>query len=211
MRAIIKGREPQSLTQHRASQHCNYDNYADKANLRAALVHEQHGICCYCMGRIHATNHGMKIEHWRCQARHAGDELSYTNLLGACMGGEGNPAIQQHCDTRKGDRDLRWSPANPQHAIETRVVFDLDGTIRSPHPEFNDELNSVLNLNMAWLKQNRKQALDGLLTWYRTAAPRPNRTKLLQKYDKLTSAAAGTELGAFSPVAAAWIKRKLEA
>jgi hypothetical protein len=53
MRAITKGREPASLTAHRRTEHCDYDNYADREGLRHALVTEQHGICCYCMARIH--------------------------------------------------------------------------------------------------------------------------------------------------------------
>ena len=52
MRAITKGAEPPSLTAHRQTPHCDYDNYPDKAALRQALVTEQRSICCYCMRRI---------------------------------------------------------------------------------------------------------------------------------------------------------------
>ena len=52
MRAITKGPEPVSLTAHRQTPHCDYDNYAAKDDLRNALVSEQRGLCCYCMGRI---------------------------------------------------------------------------------------------------------------------------------------------------------------
>ena len=52
MRAIAKGREPQSLAAHRRKPHSNYDNYEDKDALRKALAGEQRGLCCYCMGRI---------------------------------------------------------------------------------------------------------------------------------------------------------------
>ena len=37
MRTIVKNREPASLTTHRNTPHCNFDNYADKDALRAAL------------------------------------------------------------------------------------------------------------------------------------------------------------------------------
>ena len=52
MKAIAKGPEPASLTAHRQTPHGNYDNYAAKDHLRSALVAEQRGLCCYCMGRI---------------------------------------------------------------------------------------------------------------------------------------------------------------
>ena len=81
MRAIPKGPEPSSLTAHRQTAHCGYDNYADKDALRDALVTEQGCICCYCMGRIHNGPATMKIEHWRCQSRYRAEELSYRNLL----------------------------------------------------------------------------------------------------------------------------------
>ena len=45
MRSIAKGPEPASLTTHRNMPHCDYDNYADKDTLRAALVADQRGLC----------------------------------------------------------------------------------------------------------------------------------------------------------------------
>lgn len=65
---IIKGAEPNSLAQHRAQAYSDYDNYEQKDDLRAALVGEQRGLCCYCTGRIRAVSTAMKIEHWQCQA-----------------------------------------------------------------------------------------------------------------------------------------------
>ena len=60
MRAITKDPEPMSLTVHRQTPHCDYDNYAAKDDLRNALVSEQRGLCCYCMGRIHNEPTTMK-------------------------------------------------------------------------------------------------------------------------------------------------------
>ena len=163
MRAITKGAEPPSLTAHRQTPHCNYGNYVPKDDLRHALVSEQRGLCCYCMGRIHNGPGTMKIEHWRCQARHAGEQLNYRNLLGACLGGQGQPARLQHCDTRKDDRDLQWNPADPADHIETRVRYEADGGIRSDDAGFDSELADVLNLNLQWLKNNRKGVRDAIL------------------------------------------------
>ena len=166
MRAITKGVEPASLTAHRHTAHGGYDNFADKAGLRRALVREQRGLCCYCMGRIRGDGTGMKIEHWRCQRRHRNQELDYRNLLAACSGGGGRPGRLQHCDTKKGDRRLRWNPADPAHRVETRLRYELDGAIRSDDAEFDDQLDRVLNLNLSVLKNNRKGVWDAFLEWW---------------------------------------------
>lgn len=167
MRAITKGQEPPSLTAHRQTAHCDYDNYPGKDELRAALVAEQRGLCCYCMGRIESTADRMKIEHWRCQSRNSGDQLSYRNLLGACRGGHGQPATKQHCDTRKGEQDLRWNPSDPAHQIERRVRYEMDGSVRSDDADFNAQLDEVLNLNLAVHRNSRKAMFDAIQEWWR--------------------------------------------
>lgn len=188
MRAITKRQEPPSLTAHRQTPHCGYENYTGKDELRAALVAEQRGLCCYCMGRIESAPNRMKIEHWRCQSRNAGDQLSYRNLLGACRGGHGQPATHQHCDTRKGERDLRWNPADPDHQIERRVRYGLDGSIRSDDVEFNTQLEDILNLNLAALLNSRKAAMDAVHKWWKWERDRLRgrvpRDRILRKRDE---------------------------
>ncbi len=167
MRTITKGVEPPSLVQHRLTRHSDYDNYADKAALREVIVREQRGLCCYCMRRIHSDTTTMKIEHWRCQSRYPTEQLNYRNLLAACLGGEGRPPYLQHCDTKKGNDDILWNPANHLHHIETRLRYEPDGTIRSDDPMFDSQLKDVLNLNLSVLKNNRAGVLDGVLGWWR--------------------------------------------
>ena len=121
MRTIQKNCEPASLTAHRKTSHANYDNYADKDTLRQSLFIEQRGLCCYCQSRIRADANGMKVEHWQCQANYAARDLDYRNLLGSCLGGECRPEREQHCDTRKGNDDLCFCPADPAHPIERRL------------------------------------------------------------------------------------------
>lgn len=209
MRAITKGVEPPSLTAHRHTAHSDYDNYADKDALRHALVTEQRGLCCYCMGRIHNGPDRMKIEHWRCQSRHPEEQLNYRNLLGACLGGHGQPRHLQHCDTRKGDRDLRWNPAEPAHHIETRLRYEVDGSIRSDEAEFDRELNEVLNLNLPRLKNNRKGVLDAVLDWWRQEkreGPVP-RTRFERERNRRVE--GNGELEPFCQVAAWWLEQRL--
>lgn len=167
MRTITKNHEPVSLVEHRKKPHSDYGNYQAKDDLRNALVTEQRGLCCYCMARIRPVPASMKIEHWRCQRHYRDEELKYRNLLGACLGGQGNPVRLQHCDTRKGDKDLKWNPAEPVHHIETRIRYELDGSIRSDEAEFNEQLNDVLNLNLPILKNIRKHLLEAVLHWWR--------------------------------------------
>ena len=169
MKAIVKGREPNSLVECRnARPKLKYSDYRDVGTLQECLVEEQRGICCYCMGRIRPTDQDMKVEHWHSRKLHPKEQLDYSNLLGACKGNEGNPATRQHCDTSKGKEDLSRNPANPQHRIESFIQFGTDGTIRSQDPEFDRELNEVLRLNLEFLKNRRKARLDN----FRDALPR---------------------------------------
>lgn len=62
MRTLQKGPEPATLTQHRQQPHADYDNYADKAALRQALVAEQRGLCCYCQSRIPAIIRAQRVD-----------------------------------------------------------------------------------------------------------------------------------------------------
>ncbi len=172
MRPIVKRQEPASLAAHRRSHPQDFEGYEDKATLRAALVDEQRGLCCYCMGRIKTNHNKMKVEHWRCQQRYLEDRLRYGNLLGACYGGEGSPPELQHCDTSKGELDLRWNPANPAHRIEARIRYDPDGRIRAYDPSFDDELNKVLHLNVQVLQAGRESVYRSVADWLRSEKAR---------------------------------------
>ena len=61
MRAIAKGNEPACLAEHRATEHSFYQNYQGKDVLRAALVAEQRGLCCYCTSRIYADRQECQV------------------------------------------------------------------------------------------------------------------------------------------------------
>lgn len=207
MRAIAKGNEPACLTEHRAQPHSNFDNYEGKPALRAALVAEQRGLCCYCMTRIVADGQKMKIEHWQCQANYPLLQLKYANLLGTCLGGQGAKPEGQTCDNRKANLDLKWNPATVTHAIESRVKYRNNGEVRSDDQQFNDELDSVLNLNIAYLKNNRKGALEAVQKWWQIK--KPNRNQVQARINKIDNGVG--ELEPFSPVAVWFLKRKLAA
>ena len=209
MRSIVKGAEPRNLTGHRLTSHSSYDNYPDKEGLRVALVTEQRGLCCYCMGRISPEPKRMKIEHWRCVAKYPLEQLDYKNLLGSCMGREGRGIKLQHCDTRKADRDLRWNPADPDHCVELRIEYSADGAIRSTDKDFDKQLNEDLNLNIWFIKNGRKGVLDSIGGWWRSLGVGDRtvfRRRLEKKILKLTEAPL---MDAYDPVAIWWLKKRL--
>lgn len=206
MREITKGPEPKSLTEHRAGEYCDYDNYQGKDDLRQALIVEQRGLCCYCMGRIRVQPTAMKIEHWQCESRFQAAQLIYRNLLGACLGGEGQPSHLQHCDTRKGDHDLQWNPAEPAHHIETRVKYELDGTIRADDLVFDGQLNDVLNLNLPQIKNNRKGVLTAVLKWWGERKPVP-KEQIAREIERRVGGHG--ELQPYCQVAVWWLNQHL--
>lgn len=204
MRTIQKGREPSSLTRHRQQPHADYDNYVDKDALRQALVAEQHGVCCYCQSRIKATPNGMKIEHWQCQADHPERQLDFSNLLGACTGGQGRPEREQHCDTRKGNGGLCFSVCDPTHPIERKIRFLGDGTIRSDDATVNEEINTVLNLNLPRLVNNRK----GVLVAFQSCLERGASLDPARELPKWDGSQPG-DLPEFSQVVVYWLQKRL--
>lgn len=203
MRTIQKGPEPATLIQHRQQLHADYDNYADKAALRQALVAEQRGLCCYCQSRIRATPEGMKIEHWQCQANHPGRQLDFGNLHGACLGGHGRPEREQHCDTRKGNNGLCFSVCDPAHPIERQIRFLGDGTIKADDAAIEVALNAVLNLNLSRLVSNRKAVLAAFQQRLQDGR-RVDPARELPKWD-------GSEPGdlpEFAQVVVYWLRKK---
>lgn len=217
MRAITKLPEPPSLAQHRANAHTNYDNYADKDTLRAQLVVEQRGLCCFCGGRIVANAGRMKIAHWLPQTPYPAHQLDYWNLLGACLGNEGQKRNKQHCDTHQGNTRLSRNPADPDHRIEDFIQFLPDGTITSHNPTLAEELGQrkadgefeegVLNLNLSFLRTNRRNALAAFTKGLakRGHLSEPTLGRLIAKWRGDNPG----ELEAYAPVIVYWLRKRL--
>ncbi len=207
MKAITKGDEPACLTERRATEHSFYQNYQGKDALRAALVAEQRGLCCYCTSRISADGRAMKIEHWRGQRAYPHLQLNYDNLLGACRGGEGEPLLNQHCDTRKGGRDLMVNPASLDQDIVHGIRYQSNGEIRSDHVQLDGEIDDILGLNVAVLKNSRKSVLDVVLAWWQNK--KPNHAQVQARIDKFDNGVG--ELEPFTPVAVWFLNKRLAA
>lgn len=159
MKYISKNREPYSLTQYRLQQGAYFDGYQDKDDLRDSLLQEQKYICCYCLQRISIDN--MRIEHWQSQTDFPAQQLSYSNLLGACSGNEGQPKKLQHCDVHKGNTALKTNPTVENNCVF--VKFRANGEVYSDDIDVNNDLNVVLNLNLQTLVNNRKIVLEEAL------------------------------------------------
>jgi len=210
MRAIVKGPEPHSLTQYKLTPGASYAGYPDKDELRASLVTEQRGLCCYCLRSIRPQYDAMKIEHWHSQAptRYPAEQLTYSNLLGACLGNEGQAWCHQHCDTRKRDRDFSRNPANPMPRIEDLIRFRADGRIVSDNLAFDAELNDVLNLNEAFLKNSRKAVLDAFTHGFAKRGHLPRATLLRWAQDWNGELGVG-DLREFCQVVVYWLRKRL--
>lgn len=163
MRTISKEQEPIELVWYRSQPGAVYDGCGHElvSRLRSALLSEQGYICAYCMQRITADS--MKVEHWHSQSRFPSEQLDYTNLLGCCPGNEGHPPKDQHCDTHKAENDISFNPANCDHRLRMKIRFTGDGTICSEDSLFNEEINTILNLNLKRLKNNRKAVWESVL------------------------------------------------
>lgn len=207
MKNISKEAEPESLNRHRCNTNSDYDNYPKKDNLRESLVGEQRGICCYCTQRIRPSADGMKIEHWQCQSRFPEKQLDYSNLLGACLGCQGQALERQHCDTRKGDLDLTYDPANPNHDVESKLAFLGDGTIQSTDTAFDSEINEILNLNERILVKNRKATLEPIESGFMTK--KLSKADIQKELRKWNGESDDKDLEPFCQVVVYYLRKKL--
>lgn len=214
MRQIKKGKEPREWQEHRSTPGATYDpekgpgpTAETKQALREALVREQGYLCCYCMGRIRPTQDGMKIEHWAAQSMFPEHRMTYSNLLGACLGGEGSRPADQHCDTAKGNKALQIHPADPGKDCSALFGYASTGKIDGRADEARRDI-LTLNLNASRLVQARKAVLEGLLAWFRSHKNRGrsvSRSELLRKMRSHDD--TSEELDPFCQVAIYWLTK----
>jgi uncharacterized protein (TIGR02646 family) len=220
MRAIAKGREPKQLEEYRCKPDATYDGplFTWKGNpdedsvkdaIRRELLKEQGHLCAYCMKRI--DDRGMKVEHWHCQDNYSDEQLDYQNMLGVCQGHEREPYNQQTCDTRKGNKDLKYNPANPNHRIESHIKFLGTGRIQAHDDgEFDEQLNKVLNLNKPRLVQNRQAIWNAVHDKLSTKSGSRTPAELQRLLDHWNRPDEEGRLQEYCAVAAYYLRRRLE-
>ena len=94
------------------------------------------------------------------------------------------------------------------HRVEEVIRFGGDGRVSSDDPAFDRELNEVLNLNLAFLMNNRK----AVLTAFKDALPRSGalRRPTLEKWLRHWNGESGTgELQAYCQVIVYWLRKRL--
>ena len=184
------------------------DNRLPKKALVEQLLREQGYLCAYCMTRIDLET--MSVEHW--QPRHPSAlefeskcevndlrklSIDYKNMLAVCDGNQGHPKRFQHCDTLKGNRVLKYNPANQAHHPKLQIRYlKSTGKIESQDDEFNRQIGGVdgdpgiLNLNLNQIKDNRLEVIrrvNHMLDKLRENASRKDIQKLLDNWQKPNS------------------------
>lgn len=133
MRYIEKMPEPVRFTEWKNAANDDwvpsFDNMASdvKEKLKASLIKEQRGICCYCESKL--IKNDSHIEHFRPQERFQELSLDYNNLFCSCQSNlkKGDP---RHCGNAKGewfDEELLISPLSPDCA--SHFCYTADGHV----------------------------------------------------------------------------------
>lgn len=188
-----KGAEPPSLRAARSVPGAVWEQppaVLDKQEVRAALLRDQQGLCAYCQRRIAnepATDAGrgaedrrMRVEHW--QARHpkaastgpaqrsaSSTEFVWDNLFGVCSGRvplePGSDRLGAICDAARGNRPLFLNPLGPSgRRPRDHLRYLGDGKLTSSQPQALEDVEAHLNLNASFLKGQRVEVIEGLMT-----------------------------------------------
>jgi len=157
------------------------DNRLPREELKKSLLQEQGYLCAYCMSRI--TEESMSVEHWRPQKPKPENgtlspeeqeenrklSIDYKNMLAVCSGNEGKNPHEQHCDTRKGNKTLKYNPSDRSHHAKLQISYLFSsGKIESGDPEFCLQLGNdtgdegILNLNYNLLRNNRLEVIKSI-------------------------------------------------
>ena len=118
----------------------SYDPYVElqgkeKSAVLEALLNEQEGLCAYCMGPIDIERGTISIEHYVPRSpnaqglerergkRHA---LDWKNFLGVCSGYTPIRGRRvEHCDKRRGDKEITLRPADRLIPSNTHYSINL--------------------------------------------------------------------------------------
>lgn len=126
-----------------------FDSDFPKNEVKEFLIHEQRGLCAYCMRRISPDIHS-RIEHWMPLSKDKEKAIDYNNMLGVCDGGEKMISRQGHilcCDAHKKEAEITISPLNKVQM--DKIAYKFDGTIYT-EPRDKDmerDINEILLLN----------------------------------------------------------------
>ena len=187
MRRIEKRQEPESLRAYRESlteslpETDIWDPYQPKNDARELVTREQRELCAFCQGFMAWGKTRIKLAHIVPQKVLVDGkrlDLVWTNIVGACNGGEGKPGDLQHCDTRQGNSRLH-PELDPVQFTNGSLTYDKNGGVyrADGNPDIQDQLDDVLGLNLGHIKDKRVAALDALKSDLAESADRERRLK----------------------------------
>jgi hypothetical protein len=103
-------------------------------------------------------------------------DLVWTNIVGACNGGERTPGHLQHCDTRQGNSRL-CPELDPVQFENGSLTYDKYGGVyrADGNLDVQDQLDDVLGLNLDHIKEKRVAALRALKSYLAEGADRERR------------------------------------
>lgn len=121
----------------------------------------------------------------------------------------GHIGDEDHCDRLKNDNDISFSPLDS--AFIDTLEYKNDGEIRSAKPEYNKEMNEVLNLNTPLLKSNRKTFQATVMNEIiRQQGEKPWTKSVINKYiQKYSSKNKDGKLTPYCGIILYYFKRKL--
>lgn len=205
MITINKSNEPIEWTKFCATPGVSYSPIPE---LRESLLKEQGNICAYCMRRIPTKDINIeatsKIEHVISQHEKPDLQLKYSNMVLCCPGNLNN---EPHCDNLKKGKSVSFNLINSD--LEKSIKYSSkDGNIESSNIQWNNEMNSFLNLNHKLLKQNRKETISGIIETikskgWNTASLKTNLKKWKSTEDK-------DKLKPFCGIVIWYLERKLK-
>ena len=167
MKYIQKSAPPESLEAYKKIDGACFNEMPPdiKEELRACLIAEQGGICCYCGKRILPDWHSV-IEHLLPKGLKQYQHLQYSNLLCSCDGGEsdrtGKTKAQKrvfppYCDSKKNNQVIKITPLDEN--CEGCFLYDDEGHIYGRTAEAEETIE-ILGLDCSTLVNLRKAAID---------------------------------------------------
>lgn len=126
--------------------------------LRASLVNEQKGLCCYCETRI--DNGDFHVEHFypKAEGLFPALQLEYLNLH-ACCRKQASGGVDDYCGHKKANQfsPNLISPLMPD--CSKHFQYDMAGGVVGVDV-MGSETVSILNLNSILLQRSRKNLIE---------------------------------------------------
>lgn len=139
-------------------------------DLKKQMFQDQGGICCYCgMKLYYPFDPQFRVEHVKPKKYYPELVGEYSNLLLSCratkeeinnrksIGNSNEKKKHFHCDEAKGDKEITYSPLNPD--CEKAFVYGIDGSITGRDEAAIKDIET-LGLGCDYLKRRRSEAIS---------------------------------------------------